>query len=266
MSETTESGARLLIERQGRVLVLTISNPALRNAMAPNIYRTAVGVFRELGRDASIGAVVLAGEGEHFCGGGNLKRLLAQRDLPQDTQAAHLNAFHAWMMEMRDCPQPVIAAVEGAAAGGGFSVCLGCDLIVAAEDAKFVMSYVKAGLSPDGGGTDSLAAMLPSQAALEFLLDGAPVTAARLFALGVVNRVVPHGHALAGALDWAVRLAEGPPATQARVKRLVYAARGRSRTEQLDAERNAFIEGLYHEECGEGIAAFLQKRAPRFPH
>ena len=145
-------------------------------------------------------------------------------------------------------------------------MCLGCDLIVAAEDAKFVMSYVKAGLSPDGGGTDSLAAMLPSQAALEFLLDGAPVTAARLFALGVVNRVVPHGHALAGALDWAVRLAEGPPATQARVKRLVYAARGRARTEQLDAERNAFIEGLYHEECGEGIAAFLQKRAPRFPH
>ena len=264
MADTTIQEARLLSERRGRVLLLTLSNPSLRNAMAPGIYRTALEIFENLAGDTQIGAVVLSGEGAHFCGGGNLKRLLAQRDLPPASQAGNLDIFHAWMQAMQACPQPVIAAVEGAAAGGGFSVCLGCDLIVAAEDAKFVMSYVKSGLTPDGGGTDSLAKAVPAQAALEMLLDGAPVTAARLHQLGIVNRVVAPGTAGATAIEWAARLADGPPAAQARIKRLVHAARGRSRREQLDAERHAFLESLYHDECGEGIAAFLAKRAPRF--
>jgi enoyl-CoA hydratase/carnithine racemase len=264
MSAPSPDAARLLSERQGRVLVLTISNPRARNALAPGIYPAAVAALRDAAADDGIGAIVLTGEGEHFCGGGNLNRLRAQRELPPEGQVASLNALHEWVMAMRACPKPVIAAVEGAAAGGGFSVCLACDLIVAAEDAKFVMSYVKVGLSPDGGGSDSLALALPPQAALEILLDGAPVTAQRLHALGVVNRVVPHGSAAAEALAWAGRLAQGPAQAQARIKQLVYAARGRSRPAQLDAERDAFIASLYHDESGEGIAAFLDKRPPRF--
>jgi enoyl-CoA hydratase/carnithine racemase len=256
--------SRLLSEYRGRVLLLTISNPGARNAMSPDLYRAALTAFRQAAAEDGIGAIVLTGEGEHFCGGGNLHRLLAQRGLPSSTQLEHLNALHDWVMAVRACPQPVIAAVEGAAAGGGFSVCLSCDLIVAAEDAKFVMSYVNVGLSPDGGGTDSLAQSIPPQTALEILLDGAPVSATRLHALGVVNRVVPRGAALAEALAWADRLSRGPRVSQARIKQLVYAARDRSRREQLDAERDAFVESLYSEECGEGIAAFLEKRPPRF--
>jgi enoyl-CoA hydratase/carnithine racemase len=252
------TGATLLAERRGRVLLLTISNPAARNAMSPDLYRVARTAFREVALDEGVGAVVLTGAGEHFCGGGNLNRLLAQRDLPPETQRDHLDALHDWITAMRECPQPVIAAVEGAAAGGGFSVALGCDLIVAAEDAVFVMSY------PDGGGSDSLAITLPPQAALEFLLDGAPIAPARLQQLGLVNRLVPRGAALTEALAWAERLAQGPAAATARIKRLVYAARGRDRRAQLDAERDAFVESLYGAECGEGIAAFLQKRRPRF--
>jgi enoyl-CoA hydratase/carnithine racemase len=258
------TGATLLAERRGRVLLLTISNPAARNAMSPDLYRVARTAFREVALDEGVGAVVLTGAGEHFCGGGNLNRLLAQRDLPPETQRDHLDALHDWITAMRECPQPVIAAVEGAAAGGGFSVALGCDLIVAAEDAVFVMSYVRVGLSPDGGGTDSLALALPPQAALEFLLDGTPIVPARLQQLGLVNRLVPRGAALSEALIWAERLAQGPAAAIARIKRLVYEARGRDRRMQLDAERDAFIESLYGAECGEGIAAFLQKRRPRF--
>jgi enoyl-CoA hydratase/carnithine racemase len=264
MTSPASEAARLLSERRGRVLVLTISNPRARNALAPALYPAAVAALRDAAANDGIGAVVLTGEGEHFCGGGNLNRLRAQRALPPDGQVASLNALHEWVMAMRACPKPVIAAVEGAAAGGGFSVCLACDLIVAAEDAKFVMSYVKVGLSPDGGGSDSLAHALPPQAALELLLDGAPVAAARLHALGVVNRVVARGRALAEALAWAERLAQGPAQAQARIKRLVYAARGRARQAQLEAERDTFIESLYHDEGGEGIAAFLDKRAPRF--
>lgn len=264
MSATEPAAARLLVQRVGRVLTLTISNPALRNAMTPDLYAAARTAFRDASVDDGIGAVVLTGEGKHFCGGGDLNRLLAQRGLPRDSQARHLDTLNDWVVAMRECPKPVIAAVEGAAAGGGFSVALGCDLIVAAEDARFVMSYVKTGLSPDGGGSDTLAHALPPQSALEMLLDGAPVAAARLHALGIVNRVVASGAAFDEAMSWAKRLAEGPAAAHARIKQLVYGARGRAHREQLIAERDAFVESLYGDECGEGIAAFLEKRAPRF--
>ncbi len=260
MADITPSGARLLQERHGDVLLLKISNPVLRNAMQPALYRDAAEVFRHAATDAGIGAIVIAGDGEHFCGGGDLRRLQAQRSLPAAEQLGHLDALHTWVMAMQHCPQPIIAAVEGAAAGGGFSVCLGCDLIVAASDAKFVMSYVNIALSPDGGGSDSLARALPPQAALEMLLDGAPCSAERLHAWGLVNRVVPRGEAVATALAWAERLAQGPRAAQARIKQLVYASRGRSRREQLDAERDAFVDSLYGEECGERIGAFLDRR------
>jgi len=255
-----ETAARLLARRDGAVLVLTISNPPARNAMHPSLYRAAVEVLREAAGDRAVRAIVLVGEGDHFCGGGDLRRLAWQRGRPNQEQAAHLDVLHDWVMAMHDAPQPVIAAVEGAAAGGGFSICLGCDLIVAAEDARFVMSYVRLALTPDGGGSDSLARALPPQMALELLLDGDVCDVARLHALGVVNRVVPRGEALATAMAWAQRLAEGPFDAQADIKRLVHAARGRSRRAQLDAERDAFVRHLHGEACGAGIAAFLEGR------
>ncbi|AYH43563.1 oxepin-CoA hydrolase, alternative type [Azoarcus sp. DN11] len=255
---------KLLTERCGRVLVVTLSNPAARNAIGSELYPVASAVFREAAGDDGIGAIVLTGEGEHFCGGGNLNRVFQQRSMPPDSQRGNLDGFHAWILSMRACAKPVIAAVEGAAAGGGFALALACDLIVAADDAKFVMSYVRVALSPDGGGSDSLAKMLPPQAALEMLLDGDVVSAARLHHLGVVNRVTPHGVALREALGWAERLAQGPVDAHARIKRLVYGAHGRSRQEQLDAEREEFIGALFGDEAGEGIQAFLEKRAARY--
>jgi enoyl-CoA hydratase/carnithine racemase len=257
---TSESAARLVVRQDGPVLVMTISNPAARNAMHPSLYRAAVDALSRVADDRTVRAIVLTGEGDHFCGGGDLKRLAAQRELPRETQVAHLDALHDWVMAMHDAPQPVIAAVEGAAAGGGFSVCLGCDLIVAAQDAKFVMSYVKLALTPDGGGSDSLARALPPQMALELLLDGGACSAERLHALGLVNRVVPQGEALATAMAWAKRLSAGPFDAQARIKQLVHAARGRSRRAQLDAERDAFVDSLYSDACGAGIASFLNAR------
>ena len=123
------------------------------------------------------------------------------------------------------------------------------------------MSYVRLALTPDGGGSDSLARALPPQTALELLLDGGVCDAERLHALGVVNRVVPHGEALAtahglGAAGWPTARSTRRP----HIKRLVHAARGRSRRAQLDAERDAFVRHLYGEACGEGIAAFLAGR------
>jgi enoyl-CoA hydratase/carnithine racemase len=262
--DTQAPAARLVAQRAGRVLTLILSNPALRNALTPDLYPAASAAIREASNDAGVGAIILAGEGAHFCGGGNLNRLRAQRGLPRESQARHVDALHDWIEAMRTSPKPILAAVEGAAAGAGFSLALACDLIVAAEDAKFVMSYVNVGLTPDGGGSGALAHALAPQAALEMMLDGKPVSAARLHALGIVNRVVASGGALAAAGEWAARLAAGPAASHARIKALVYAARERGGRAHLDAERDAFVESLYGDECGEGIAAFLEKRAPRF--
>ncbi len=261
---TTDDPARLLVQRDGRVLHLIISNPSARNALHPDMYRTAIAALSEVERDDGIGAIVLSGEGEHFCGGGNLHRLQSQRDQPPQGQLDNLGALHEWVIAIRNAPHPVIAAVEGAAAGGGFSLCLGCDLIVAAEDARFVMSYARIGLTPDGGASDSLAQALPHQAALEILLDGSVVSAARLQQWGVVNRVVPPGTAVFTALEWAARLANGPRLAHQNIKRLVYAARHQTRVQQLDAERESFVAALYGDEGGEGIAAFLEKRIPDY--
>lgn len=259
-STNAAPGARLKMHREGPVLVLTLSNPEARNAINPSVYRAAAKAIRATSGFRTVRAIVLCGEGEHFSGGGDLRRLLRQRKLPPAEQHGHIDALHEWIMAIQEAPQPVIAAVEGAAMGGGFSQCLACDLIVAAEDAKFAMSYVNVGLTPDGGGTDSLARSLPPQAVLEMLLDGTPLTAKRLHDWGVVNKVVPRGEALATALAWAQQLARGPFEVQARIKQLVYSARGHSRREQLDAERESFLASLYSDESGERIKGFLSPR------
>lgn len=256
-------GAKLRMHREGAVLVMTMSHPAARNTVNPSVYRAAAKAVRAAARFRTVRAIVLTGEGEHFCAGGDLRRLARQRKLPQPEQMAHSDALNEWVMAMQEAPQPVIAAVEGMAAGSGFSLCLACDLVVAAEDAQFVMSNVNFGLSIDGGGTDSLVRSLPPQAVLEILLDGSALGAHRLHDWGVVNRVVPRGAAYEAALAWAQKLAQGPSEVQARIKELVYSARERSRREQLEAERGVLVESLYSDESGKRIKEFLAARKSR---
>jgi enoyl-CoA hydratase/carnithine racemase len=255
---------QLLVDRRKRVLIATISNPSARNALWPSLYADLTALISSADADLSIGAVVLNGDGEHFCGGGNLKRLDTQRGLPADDQSSTLESFNRLILDLQACRKPVLAAVEGVAAGGGFSLALACDLIVAADNAKFVMSYAKVALSPDGGASDSLANMLPPQAALEILWDGGFISPARLKEFGIVNRVVAAGAAADEAIAWAERLALGPSRAQAAIKQLVYGARNRTREQQLSLEKDAFLRSLYGEEAGEGIRAFLEKRTARF--
>lgn len=259
----TTSG-QLLCERRGQVLLLTLSDPPTRNALHPGIYQAGIEAIQQAQQDSGIGAIVLTGADGMFCSGGNLSRLISNRRQPQAVQYDSISLFHQWILTIRQCPKPVLAAVEGSAAGAGFSIVLACDLVAAAEDAQFVMAYVRVGLSPDGGASLLLARSLPTQLVSEILLCGQPIGAVRLHQLGMVNRLCPPGQTLAEALRWADRLAAGPPATMARIKRLVRDADGATLEQQLDRERTAFIESLYQPECGEGIAAFLARRPPRF--
>jgi enoyl-CoA hydratase/carnithine racemase len=259
-----ETQGTLEVGRAGRVLTLTIANPAAKNALGPHMYAIGAEAIEAAARDADVGAIVLAGAGDTFCSGGNVRRLRANRERPREVARTSIDALHRWVGAMRRSPKPVIAAVEGIAAGAGCSVALACDLIVAASDARFAMSYVKIGLTPDGGGTASLGRLVPRQLAAEMLFEGGAIAAERLHALGVVNRVVARGPLHRARDRIAARIASGPTQAIARAKRLLAAAPASSFGDQLELERDMFLAGLYGVECGEGTAAFVEKRPAKF--
>jgi enoyl-CoA hydratase/carnithine racemase len=248
----------------GSTLVLTLSNPEFRNALGPEIYAAGVEALNAAENNPDIRSVVITGEGANFCAGGNLQRLLANRQQPPEVQAQSIDALHSWIDSIRTFPKPVIAAVEGAAAGAGFSLALACDLLVAADDAVFVMAYSSVALSPDGGGSWALSRALPRALVGELLMCGERMSTARLHALGVVNRTAPPGTALAEALKLADQLNARAPNALASIKELINDAPGNTLSEQMTAERDHFVRNLHHPNGGEGISAFLEKRKPGY--
>lgn len=248
----------------GQIKLLTLSNPTVRNALSPAIYAAGIEALNHADSSAEVRAVVITGEGAHFCAGGNLARLQHNRTLDPQVQEQSIDGLHAWIEAVRTCRKPVIAAVEGACAGAGFSLALACDLIVASREAKFVMAYSNVGLSTDGGGSWHLARLLPRQLATELLMQGELIAAERLHALGVVNRLTAPGTALEAALQTAASLAAKAPKVLATLKEFVNDAPDRPLSEHLKVERDAFVRNLHHANGGEGIAAFLGKRPPKF--
>ena len=150
------------IEDKGDRIVIWNGNAHKRGALSPELY-ACIGQAIEMAAEPRIRAVILTSEGDFFCAGGDLNVLIARRDMPKDERRGKINELHSLIRAIRSCPVPVIAAVEGGAAGAGLSFALACDLIVAAAGAKFTAAYVKAGLVPDGGLTASLARALPRE-------------------------------------------------------------------------------------------------------
>ena len=256
--------SELVTERRGATLVLTISDPPTSNTLSAQVVAAGIEALGACESDDEVRAVVLRGEGAHFCAGGNLQGLRERRAAGRDAQRRTLEQLHDFIAAIRAYPKPVIAAVEGAAAGAGFSLALACDLIVAGADARFLMSYARVGLSPDGGATWSLVRALPRALAQQMVWFAEPVSAQTLHGHGVVAAVMPSGNAFDEAMRLAERLAEMAPTAVASAKELIEQANGRSFAEQLDAERDHFIDNLFHPNGEEGMRAFFEKRAPRF--
>ncbi len=256
--------AELKSTSHGQTMVLTLSNPEQRNALGPEMYAAGVEALNVAETSPEVRSVVITGAGAIFCAGGNLGRLQANRQQPPEVQAQSIEGLHTWIEAIRAFPKPVVAAVEGPAAGAGFSLALACDLIVAASDAVFVMAYSTVALSPDGGGSWSLARALPRQLASELLLCGERIGAQRLHELGVVNRVTAPGQALAEALTLGERLNMRAPNALASAKELLGEAVHNTLNTHLAAERDHFVRNLHHVNGGIGIAAFLDKQTPRY--
>jgi enoyl-CoA hydratase/carnithine racemase len=256
--------AELRSTSEGLTMVLTICNPEHRNALGPEIYAAGVEALNVAESSPEVRSVVISGEGAVFSAGGNLQRLQANRQLPPDVQARSIEGLHNWIEAIRTFPKPVIGAVEGPAAGAGFSLALACDFIVAARDAVFVMAYSNIALSPDGGGSWSLSRALPRQLVTELLMCGERISAERLHQLGLVNRLTESGNALQGAFELADRLNARAPNALASIKELVSEAATSTLSRHLAMERDHFVRNLHHVNAGIGINAFLEKKPPRF--
>lgn len=249
---------------EGGTLILTISDPEFKNALGPDIYAAGIEALNAAENNPEIRSVVITGEGGVFCAGGNLQRLQTQRRESPEAQAQSIEGLHSWIESIRTYPKPVIAAVEGTAAGSGFSLALACDFCVAADNAVFVMSYSTVALSPDGGGSWALARCLPRQLASELLMGGDRISGQRLHDFGLVNRVSSPGTALLEALKIASQLNARAPNALSSIKELINDAPTNTLSQQLASERDHFVRNLHHGNGGEGVSAFLQKRTPQY--
>jgi len=256
--------AQLKSHTQGETLVLTLSNPDYRNALGPQIYSAGIEALNAAESNSDIRSVVITGEGAHFSAGGQLNRLLDNRQRPPEHQAQSIEGLHGWLETIATFPKPVLAAVEGAAAGAGFSLALSCDFLIAASNSVFVMAYSNVALSPDGGGSWQLARALPRALVSQWLMLGEKITAEQLFDHGLVNAISEPGQAIQTALLWADRLNARAPNALASIKELINAAPQNSLSEQRAMEKQHFVNNLHHPNAGIGIAAFLDKQTPRY--
>jgi len=256
--------AQLISTSQGQTMVLILSNPEHRNALGPEMYAAGVEALNAAETNPEVRSVIITGEGSIFSAGGNLQRLQNNRQQPPEVQAQSIEGLHSWIEAIRTFPKPVVAAVEGPAAGAGFSLALACDLIVAATNSVFVMAYSSIALSPDGGGSWSLSRLIPRQLATELLMCGERIGAERLHQMGIVNRLTEPGQALQQALTWTAQLNARAPNALASVKELLAEADTSTLNAQLARERDHFVKNLHHANAGIGIAAFLNKETPKY--
>jgi enoyl-CoA hydratase len=238
-------------ERIGSTLLITIDRPEARNAVNAAVAAGLAAALDDLESDPTLRAGVLTGAENTFSAGMDLKAAL-KGESPEIPGRGFGGLTEA------ELAKPLIAAVEGFAMGGGFELALGCDLIVAAEDAKFGLPEVKRGLIAAGGGVIRLPQRIPHHLAMEFLLTGEPVSGRRAGELGLVNRVTPAGDAAAVALQLAEKLAENAPLALAAVKKIVRAADPKA------AEREEIKNLMQSKDVREGMTAFAERRAPKW--
>lgn len=250
------------LEEDGACLTIINANAARRGALSPDLYQ-AIRSALSRAEQPHIRAIVFASEGGFFCSGGDLNTLKERSALSLQERREKVQELHDLVSGLRNAPVPVIAAVEGGAAGAGLSLALACDMIIASAGAQFTASYVKAGVVPDAGLTSALSRMLPRQMVNEMCLLARSISAERMVALGVVNALADDP--LAQARELAAEFAKGPRKAQGVIKSLVAQAYETSEQEQLIAEREAMIRAVVDTEAKIGIAAFLDKTTPVYP-
>lgn len=252
--------------REDHVAVLTLNRPAALNAVTTELARefmSAIGEARERGARA----LVLTGAGRAFCAGGDLREMQKMAEREGRVEAFFdepLGLLNECILLLQQVPLPVIAAVNGPASGGGCNLALACDIVIAAESARFNQAFIKVGLSPDCGGTYVLPRLVGLRRAAELMMTGEQVDAESAARMGMINRAVADSELMDAVLNLASGLAQAPTAAIAKIKWLLAESGTNNLGAQLEAERQAQIQSGKTRDFREGVAAFIEKRPPRF--
>jgi 2-(1,2-epoxy-1,2-dihydrophenyl)acetyl-CoA isomerase len=246
--------------RDGSVLTITLNRPDKLNAFNAPMH-AALGVALKEARDPDVRAVVLTGAGRGFCVGQDLEEF---REAAGDIGSRLRATYHPNVLAIRALEKPVIAAVNGPAAGAGMSFACACDLRIAADTASFVPAFINIGLVPDSGGTFFVTRILGYARAFDWLASGRKLTAAEAHAWGLVSEVVEADRLIVRAGELAAELAALPPLGVGMTKRLLDRAGSSTLEEQLEREAQLQTAATKTEDFQEGVAAFLEKRPPQF--
>ena len=246
-------------ERRGQVEILRFNRPEAKNAISPEVSVAMAEALDAIEADATARAVVVTGTGDVFCAGADLKVVAHGRG----TEIGAATGGFAGLVT-RDFPTPIIAAVQGPALAGGFEVVLSCDLVVAADDARFGIPEVQRGLIAAAGGLLRLPKRVPIALALELAMTGDPISASRAFELGLVNRLVPKDRVLDEALALAERIGENSPIAVRMSRALVKEAADISEDEGWKRNTTYAIEVFKTGDAIEGSTAFAEKRKPNW--
>lgn len=255
--------ATLLLERSGPIATLTLNRPDVRNALDMTMRRELLSALDDVEADPDARVLVLTGQGEHFCAGGDVKLMRDRRHTAAEGRA-RVEALNRLVLRLVDFPRPTIAMVDGFAVGAGCNLALGCDLVVASDRARFGEVFGRIGLVPDGGGTWLLTRLTGLSRAKELIFTADIIDAPRALEIGLVNRVVPAQELGRVTRALAERIAAGPPAALRMAKDLVNRAAASDLADALDREAAAQAIAITSEDHQEGLRAFFEKRPPRF--
>lgn len=248
---------------EGGIAHIQLDRPEGANAMNLQFGEDIMAAAEECERQ-NPRAILISANGPLFCAGGDLKSFAAEGDrLPAALQEL-LDHLHGALIKFSKLNAPVIGAVEGSAAGAGFSLVMACDLVIASEKAKFTMAYTAAGLTPDGSSTYFLPRLVGQKRAAELMITNRPLKAAEALDWGLVNQVLPVEEVLPAAQKLAAKISSGPTGAYGTVKRLLMQTFENDYATQLDLEADGIVAAGRSRDGKEGIAAFLEKRKPEF--
>ena len=257
MSTDTEQPAPVLVERDGRIQIITLNRPDARNAVNRGLAEGIANALDELDADDELSVAILTGAGGGFCAGMDLKAFV-QGEVPYVGDRGFAG------ITQRGANKPLIAAIEGFAVAGGLEVALACDLIVAGRSAKLGIPEVKRSLVAAGGALLRLPRRLPEGMAMELALTGDPISAERAHEFGLVNRLADDGQALEGALELARKIAANGPLALAATKAVMQQRHGWGEHEFWDRQGEITGPVFSSEDAREGATAFAEKRAPEW--
>ena len=252
------------ITREAEIACVRLNRPQAYNAFDRELVEGFAAQLITLAADPEVRAIVIGGEGKAFCAGGDLKYFLASPQGPARTIHAVAAHFHQAILEIRRMDKPVIAAINGVAAGGGFSLALACDFRVMGESATLKQAYTSAGLSLDGGGSFTLPRMVGLARALEIVAFDRPISAQQALAWGLATKIVPDAGVLAEAMNMAHELAGISLNSFGWAKRLLTDSFDSAFEAHLERERRGLATCAAHPDGQEGLKAFMEKRKPVF--